>query len=573
MSRARATISRFAARMAPVALAVLTAGWPLAAAGQQAGGLRGALASDTVDPLRPLGPAEPLAPLKPAPLSARSAIAPAAAPARPRKQAEDLDDELAGASDDDGSVDAAARARQRARDTLPDPTVARRPTEAPATTTAAKPASGTKAAKPARQLDTQTSTGTVPTKSIDAADLERNIAARPTGERATPIEGLGRPPEQSPFEPPGMRVGTLLLRPTLDQGIEWTSNATNTAGGSSDFVSDSTLRIDAASDWARHSASLDAYGTYRTSVTGSGFSEFRGAANAALGLDLGNALRLDTTLGYERKPEDASSPVDITGAIGRPPRQTLSASAGLEKAVGKLRFGLTGAVNRDTYGDVALAAGGTLSQADRNQTLYSMVLRGGYEVSPALTPFVEAELGRRLYDNATDSSGYSRSANRYGARTGLTFDLGEKLNGEVSAGWLSEKPDDARLSAVSGLSAAGNVQWSPVRGTIVSLTGSTQIEGSTTPGQSGSILYSSTLGVSRELRANLTGAATVGADWRRYAGTGDRDLTWSAEASLTWWLWRYAGIKARARHEQTTSTIAGRDSQTDSIYLGVTLRR
>ena len=573
MSRARATISRFAARMAPVALAALAAGWPLTAAGQQAGGLRGALASDTVDPLRPPGPAEPLAPLKPAPLSARSAIAPAAAPARPRKQAEDLDDELAGASDDDGSVDAAARARQRARDTLPDPTVARRPTEAPATTTAAKPASGTKAAKPARQLDTQTSTGTVPTKSIDAADLERNIAARPTGERATPIEGLGRPPEQSPFEPPGMRVGTFLLRPTLDQGIEWTSNATNTAGGSSDFVSDTTLRLDAASDWARHSASLDAYGTYRTSVTGSGFSEFRGAANAALGLDLGNALRLDTTLGYERKPEDASSPVDITGAIGRPLRQTLSASAGLEKAVGKLQFGLTGAVSRDTYGDVALAAGGTLSQADRNQTLYSMVLRGGYEVSPALTPFVEAELGRRLYDNATDSSGYSRSANRYGARAGLAFDLGEKLNGEVSAGWLSEKPDDARLSAVSGLSAAGNVQWSPVRGTIVSLTGSTQVEGSTTPGQSGSILYSSTLGVSRELRANLTGAATVGADWRRYAGTGDRDLTWSTEASLTWWLWRYAGIKARARHEQTTSTIAGRDSQTDSIYLGVTLRR
>ena len=573
MSRARATISRFVARMAPVALAALAAGWPLAAAAQQAGGLRGALASDTVDPLRPPGPAEPLAPLEPAPLSARSAIAPAAAPARLRKQAEDLDDELAGGPADEDSVDAAARARQRARDTLPDPTVARRPTEAPATTTAAKPASGTKASKPARQLDTQTSTGTVPKKSIDAADLERNIAARPTGERATPIEGLGRPPEQSPFDPPGMRVGTFLLRPTLDQGIAWTSNAANTAGGSSDFVSDTTLRLDAASDWARHSASLDAYGTYRTSVTGSGFSEFRGAANAALGLDLGNALRLDTKLGYERKPEDASSPVDITGAIGRPLRQTLSASAGLEKAAGKLQFGLTGAVNRDTYGDVALAAGGTLSQADRNQTLYSMVLRGGYEASPALTPFAEAELGRRLYDNATDSSGYSRSANRYGARAGLAFDLGEKLNGEVSAGWLSEKPDDARLSAVSGLSAAGNVQWSPVRGTIVSLTGSTQVEGSTIPGQSGSILYSSTLGVSRELRADLTGAATVGADWRRYAGTADHDLTWSAEASLTWWLWRYAGIKARARHEQTTSTIAGRGSQADSIYLGVTLRR
>ena len=556
MPRVRVSISRFATRVAPCALAALVAGWPLAAAAQQAGGLRGALAVGTM--------ADPLDPLRPAPLSTRGALAPATAPTRPPKPAEDLDGELAGAPDDDG---AAARARKRAKDTLPDPTAATRAAEAPDSGAAPDP----KPAKaPAKTLDAQLSTGTVRARSIDAADLERNVAARSTAERATPVEGAGRPLERAPFDPPGIRLGSFLLRPTLEQGIEWTSNVTNTAGGGSDFVSGTTLRLDAASDWARHSASLDAYGTYRTSVTGSGFSEFRGAANAALGLDLGEYLRLDTKLGYERKPEDGSSPA---GTAGRPLKQTLSASAGLSRTVGKLRLGLTAAANRDTFGDVALSGGGTLSQADRNETLYSLVLRGGYEASPALTPFVEAELGRRLYDNAIDASGYRRSADRIGARAGLAFDLGEKLNGEVSAGWLSEKPDDARLSAVSGLSAAGNLQWSPVRGTTISLTGSTQVEGSTIPGRSGSILYSSTLGISRDLRANLTGAATLGADWRRYAGTSDRDLTWSAEASITWWLWRYAGIKARARHEQTTSTLPGRDSKTDSVYLGVTLRR
>lgn len=573
MPRARATTSRPAARMATCALAALVAGWPLAASAQQAGGLRGALASDTTaSPLTPPAPAEPLFPKKPAPLSAQGQMAQPAAPRLLAKPAEEQDDVLAGAADDDS----AARARKRASDTLPDPTAAASAKQAPAGTTATgtKTAAGKKPAKAAaKPLDTQLTTGTVPVKGIDAADLERNTAARPTAERATPVEGLGRAPESTPFDPPGIRAGTFLLRPTLDQGIEWTSNATNTAGGGSDFVSGTTLRLDAASDWARHSASLDVSGTYRTSVTGSGFSDFRGTANAALGLDLGNALRLDTKLGYERRPEDASSPAGIAGTVGRAPRQTLSASAGLEKAVGRLQLGLTGALSRDTYGDAALAGGGTVSQADRNQTLYSLVLRGGYDVSAALTPFVEVELGRRLYDNATDGSGYSRSASRTGARAGLALDLGDKLNGEASAGWLSEKADDGRLAAVSGLSAAGNLQWSPVRGTIVSLTGATQIEGSTIPGRSGSILYSSTLGVSRELRANLTGAATLGADWRRYIGTGDRDFTWSAEASLTWWLWRYAGIKARARHEQTTSTLAGRDSKADSIYLGVTLRR
>jgi len=573
MTRARATTGSrlLARRMAPVVLAMLAAGWPLAAAAQQADGLRGALASGapTAGPLRPAPRAGPLDPVRATPLSAQGAMARTTAPARPLKQTGEQDEELDGASADE---DRAARAARRRRDTLPDPTLARRADETQAPDTpAADGADGTDGTD--GSSDAGLVTGTVRASRIDAADPERNAAARPTTERAMPLEGPGRPPERDPYDAPGLRVGTFLLRPTLDQGIEWTSNATNMAGGGSDFVSGTTLRLDAASDWARHSASFDGYGTYRTSVTGSGLSEFRGAANAALHLDLGHALRLDSRLGYERKPEEASSPVSIAGAASRPLRSTYSAGAGLEKTAGRLQLGLAGGLTRNTYGDVALTGGGFLSQADRNHTLYTATLRGGYAASPALAPFLEAETGRRLHDAATDSAGYTRSATRYGIRAGLAFDFGEKLNGEISAGWLSEKPDDARLAAVSGLSAAANVQWSPVRGTIVSLTGATEVEGSTTPGQSGSLLYSSTLAVSRELRANLTGTAALDAAWRRYAGTGDRDFTWGAEASLTWWLWRYAGLKARARHEQTTSTLAGRDSRTTSVYLGVTLRR
>src|SRR5690606_38217155 len=133
--------------------------------------------------------------------------------------------------------------------------------------------------------------------------------------------------------------------------------------------------------------------------------------------------------------------------------------------------------------------------------------------------------------------------------------------------------DDTRLGAVSGLDLEGNLLWSPIRGTVVTLSGATEIEPSTTPGSPGSIRYSSALGVSRQLRANLTGTATIGIDWRDYAASGDHDTTLNAEASLVWWLNRYAGVRARARHEQTTSTIAGRAAQSSSVYLGVTLRR
>ena len=46
-------------------------------------------------------------------------------------------------------------------------------------------------------------------------------------------------------------------------------------------------------------------------------------------------------------------------------------------------------VVRDVYGDAELESGTILSQRDRNATLATVALRAGYEISPALRPFVE----------------------------------------------------------------------------------------------------------------------------------------------------------------------------------------
>jgi hypothetical protein len=421
--------------------------------------------------------------------------------------------------------------------------------------------------------ETELTTGTVRSGTVDSADEERNLAARAAAERTGAIEGLERSPDETPYAAPGIRIGTFILRPTLQQGIEWTSNAQSTAGGSADFLSVTSLNLEAASDWSRHSASLSIDGAYRTSITGSGFSEFTGSADAKFGLDVGTDYRVNAGAGYSRGPEAATSPAVLTGTLGRALRQTLTASLGAEKHAGPLRAALTGDVIRNTYGASALSTGGTVSQADRNNTLYSARLRGGYEVSPALVPFVELEYGRRIHDRRLDSSGYARSASVYGARAGLQFDRGDKLNGELSAGWITENPDDSRLASISALSLDADINWSPMRGTIVSLNAGTEIEGSTTAGASGSVLYDASLGVTRELRANLTGMAALGAGWRRYAASSDRDLTLNGQLSLTWWMNRYAGITGRASHERISSNVAGRDSQTTTVYLGLTLRR
>lgn len=417
--------------------------------------------------------------------------------------------------------------------------------------------------------------GEVTTGSVRQGTVDSDLAPTSGSEarRQAAIEGRYVPRDDYPFAAPGIRVGTFVLRPSLEQGVTATSNADSSANGRSAVLSETALRLNAVSDWARHSATIDAYGTFRKSVSGQELEEATGGIDGRLELDLIDGFRAIGTLGYNVRPESATSPVVIEDTVSQPLRRTLDGSLGLEKDVGKLRLAVTGEATNERFDDAELSGGGTLSQEDRNSTLYAGRLRAGYEVSPALIPFGEVEFGRRVYDLRFDTAGFERSSNRVGARAGVEIDMGEKFGGEVSAGWIAEDFDDDRLDTISAATLAADLRWSPIRGTIVSLTGTTVVEGSTTPGQSGSVLYSGRLAVERQMRANLTGFAAVGTGWRDYAGSDDRELTLTAEAGLTWWLNRYAGLTGRLRHESLDSTLAGRDSRTNSVFVGLRVQR
>lgn len=404
---------------------------------------------------------------------------------------------------------------------------------------------------------------------IDSADRQQ---LDPGAERAEAIEGRDKRAEDDPFAATGIKVGSFVIRPTLEQGLTASSNADSSSEGKPALLSETTLRFNAISDWRENLAVIDGYGTFLKTISGDEVQEARGRVDGTLNVDLDNDLRAIAKLGYEAAPESASSPVVIEGTVEQPVRQTIDGSLALEKDAGKMRFALTGAVEHDIYGDAKLSTGGTLSQKDRDSTLYTATLRSGYEISPAITPFTEVEIGRRVYDLRVDTNGFERSSTRLGVRAGAEVDLGEKLAGEFSAGWLREAIDDDRLPAISGATVNADLRWSPERGTTIGLTGQTIVEGTTTANESGDILYSGRLTGEREIRANLIGNAALGVDWRDYIGSDGHDLTLSAEAGLTWWLNRYAGLTTRARTEKQTSNLEGRDYTAHSIFVGVTLQ-
>ncbi|TPL92382.1 hypothetical protein FJ948_11535 [Mesorhizobium sp. B2-3-12] len=405
---------------------------------------------------------------------------------------------------------------------------------------------------------------------VDSVDKQK---LDPGAERTAAIEGQNKKPEDDPFAATGVKWGSFVIRPTIEQGLTATTNGDSSSAGTSALLSETALRFTAASDWRENSATIDGYGTFRESVSGYPVHDAQGRIEGQLNVDLDNELRAIAKLGYEAVPESASSPDAIAGVDKQPLRQTIDGSLGVEKAVGKMQYTLTGAVSHDFYGDAELSDGTSLSQKDQDNTLYTTTLRTGYEISPALTPFTEIEVGRRVYDQRIDNEGFERSSTRLGARAGLQLDMGEKLSGEFSAGWLREAVDDKSLEAISGATVNADLKWSPERGTTIGLTGKTTVETTTTAGESGDILYSGRLTGERLIRANLTANAALGLDWRDYVGIDGHDRILSAEAGLTWWLNRYAGLTSRVRTEKLTSNLPGRDYTANSIYLGVKVQR
>ena len=284
-------------------------------------------------------------------------------------------------------------------------------------------------------------------------------------------------------------------------------------------------------------------------------------------------MALTGALGWNHSIEAASAPSAVIGALSRPTLDALTGSLGLSRDLGRIRLSARINAARSIYGDATDPAGAAVSQKDRNNSYAGLTLRAGYEISPALRPFIEGEVGRRIFDNQTDSFGLARAATRMAIRAGVETDFGEKLRGDIAIGYLREDIEDAALEDIAGLSLAGTLNWSPMRGTNLALTASTSVEGSSTATSSGSLLHRLNLALTHKARSNLDLNASLGASLRNYTGPNPNEITLSAGLGFTYWFNRHIGLNGRAAHEGAFSSDITRESKTNSVYVGLTLRR
>ncbi len=430
---------------------------------------------------------------------------------------------------------------------------------------------------------TDATTGT--TTPVLSADQQAAIAdedvtgairrTAPDSERLNLAEGsvddLRRRAADDPYEPTGIRLGTFVLKPSLTQGLGYERNRSGNTSTSRTF-SQTGIRGSLTSDWSRHQLTIDAEGIYQRNLSGTGETEPQVRINGDLRLDLSDDTIANITGGYAFERESSSDPNAVSGASSQSGVQTLTGGASVTRDFGLIRGTLGADVQRTIYGSATASNGGKLDQSFRNYTEGTLTGRIGYELSPALIPYLEASVGRAAYDEKL-SAGYERSFSTLGARAGLEVDLGEKLRGDLGFGYKRAKFDDSRLAALEGFTMDGTVQWSPQRGTDLRLGLRTELEPSATGSDSGYVSYGATADLTHELRDNLVARLNAAYTLRDFsaASTANQDI-YMIGTGLTWNINRWLAMTGDVSYELTRQARAS-DTGVTRAGIGLTIRR
>ena len=409
--------------------------------------------------------------------------------------------------------------------------------------------------------------------------LERplNTAVTAPGTDQTVHQGLAAPltPRRAraavtdPYAPLGLRVGTLLVFPTLEAQGGYDSNPERRAGvkkGSTFARSEGGFN--ARSDWSSHELTADLKAGY--SKYFSRPEADRPDATGRIGLRL-DASR-DTAFDFELRGRlDTQTPgsANLTGvAQGRPLTYQYGGSTGVTQRFNRLSVSARASIDRSDYADAALGNGQALSQKDRNVTQYGLRLRTGYEITPGIIPFAEALLDTRRYDLRTDNTGFQRDSNGGQVRAGTSFEITRTLTGEVAAGYGLRRYEDQRLRDVRGPVVEGTLAWTVSPLTTLRLRGTTEFEETTQTGSSGSVTRRISADLSHAFLRNLVLTAGGSMGRAEFNGINRRDDTLRANLGAEYSVTRNLVLKGTFTHERTTSTAVGNNVSANVWLFG-----
>jgi hypothetical protein len=328
------------------------------------------------------------------------------------------------------------------------------------------------------------------------------------------------------------------------------------------------------SDWGRHQLGIDIHGSFTDYPQDP--SLFRPTLSATVSgrVDFSEDTRLALKASYGLDKLPGTSVLSAAGSTAAGLQQTVTGSAGLTRDIGRFALTLRGEVDRTDY---QLNPGSTNSASSLNNTDLISAIRGTYNLSGGVKPFIEVQADARRYDGPAQdtSSGPPTSHDTTGAavKGGVTLDLGPILTGEASSGYGFETPTNRALKTLQAFTVDENLVWSPTRLTRITLSTTTALEPAILANASGAVSRNVGVKIANDLFRNLT--VELGASYldRHYTGIFRTENLIEETGSLTWKINPTLQAFVRGTYDTFWSS-AHTDGYRDAIiYAGVRLQK
>jgi hypothetical protein len=379
--------------------------------------------------------------------------------------------------------------------------------------------------------------------------------------------------DETPFDPVGIQAGPFVFKPAIELSGGYDTNPARTLTGTASWFYLISPELLFNSNWQRHEFKGELRGSYVAypQLPSENRPDFNGKLSGRI--DVTRDTRLELEGRFIVGTDNPGSPNIQTGLARLPIYTTWGGTAGLGHRFNRFEILAKVAAERTVYQDSTFTDGTTASNADRNYNLYGTTLRGSYEVTPGLKPFVEVGADQRVHDLEFDVSGLQRDSDGWFAKAGSSFEFSRILTGEIATGWLIRHYKDPSLPDISGPTIDGSLVWLASGLTTVKLTAKTFVAESTSFGTSGIFSREVALQVAHAFRRWLVATLTLTRGFDDYVGSPRRDDRYAASGVIAYKLTRELQLKSEVRREWRRSNTSGNDYTADIVLFGLRLQR
>jgi len=353
------------------------------------------------------------------------------------------------------------------------------------------------------------------------------------------------------YEPPGVRLGGVVVRPTLSTGVGYTSNALGQRGGRGSALMQTSGSVLAGTDWGRHAIggflSFDDQrlpGATAQSTSAQSATAWTAAlgGTAEIGRDrlvLGVA-HLDL---FQTSRALDGLPIDRPGRF-----RVNNARASYIWRTGRLSV-TPGLSLSDTRHEDVFVAGRRVVQRYRDRT----AIEGNVTVRWELAPLRDLVLDLRGvgFDHARREPGQpSRDATTVALLAGIDYATDAVWRVRALAGLQRRAFADPTLSPVTGVVAEASVIWTPSGLTTLTATLSRRIEDAAELSAVSYTFTGARLVLDHELFRNLLLAGSLDLQQAEYQQRGGRDRLVGVGLGASWLIDRR--LRASATWDWTT---------------------